>query len=363
MRKICLLKETLPNDILNGGDLRFMNMCSFLDEVFFVYKKNIGASGKPIKAECKWNCTKLKHLEEIEVHLERNGKAVWIVGDYASFQVLQKLGMKQIIYDNCDSQSLYFSRRLKMLPLSFWKKKINAFRQLLLWRYRENKIVNGCSAVVVPAEEDKKIFLRHGVGNVEVITNGTDWVETPPIKRRSDACALMFHGAFSWPVNQTTAEYLVRELYPVVRQNVRTCEVRIAGNPIPENLKDSAEDDGVYLEGFVDDIREWLSGCAVYVMPMFQGGGVKNKLLEAMAAGLPVVTNSMGAEALPLEARAGFVVADGTEAIAAAVCELLRNPAAAESLGAKAREYAVENFRWDSLESRYRKLISSVSKM
>ena len=138
-------------------------------------------------------------------------------------------------------------------------------------------------------------------------------------------------------------------------------ELRIAGNPVPKTLKSHQSDPGVSLDGFVEDIREWLGRCGVYVMPMFQGGGVKNKLLEGMAAGLPIVTNSMGAEAMPVDSRCGFIVADGLEEITAAILDLLEHPEKADALSKRARAYAEKNFCWEPLSEKYARIVAEVA--
>jgi len=359
---VYLLIKYLPIDRHSGLDMRYMNLCPFIDEVFHVDTRRESTSGEYLSAlDHEWNATRLEALEDIGRFLQERPDGVWIAGDYDSFCILKSLGVKKLVYDNCDSQSFYYARRFRVLPWRQWKKKINSVRQWLIWSFRERQIMRHCAGVVVTAEKDRQAFLRWGDGRVVVVSCGTSWIEKPPIKRRADAHAIMFHGVFSWHVNTTTAEFLVRELFPEVRRFVPDCELHIAGHPTPQSLKADAQKDGIYLEGFVEDLEEWLSGCGVYAMPMFQGGGVKNKLLESMAAGLPVVTNEMGAEAMSADARKHFVVAEGRDAMVAAVVELLRNRDKADALAANARAYAVDHFSWETEKNKYRDLVVAVA--
>jgi glycosyltransferase involved in cell wall biosynthesis len=94
---------------------------------------------------------------------------------------------------------------------------------------------------------------------------------------------------------------------------------------------------------------------------MLQGSGVKNKLIEAMAAGLTVVTNSLGAEALPEEARQGVIIADGEENIANAVIYLLNNPEESLELAKKARVMAEKYFRWEALSQQLMTKLEEIS--
>ena len=95
-------------------------------------------------------------------------------------------------------------------------------------------------------------------------------------------------------------------------------------------------------------------------MPMLQGSGVKNKLIEAMAAGLTIVTNSLGAEALTEEAKQSIVIADGEENIANAVIYLLNHPQESLELGKKARQITEKYFRWEILSQQFINKIEKV---
>lgn len=355
---VYLLKQKIPADHHSGFDIRLMHLCPFLDEVFYVDKVEKGTSGKKMDAaDCPWPATRIDGFDAIGEHVTPRLGAVWIAADYPSFLALKKEGVQRIIYDNCDSRALYFFRRMRVLSWKRWKKKLNSFRRWVQWLWRERMILRHCTVVVVPALKDKECYLRHGQGQVEVIENGTDWVEQPPITMRGGTLTLMFHGVFSWEVNVTTAEFLLGQLYPALKKKMPDCKIRIAGHPVPQVLKRFEGMEGVFLEGFVDDLHEWLSECSVYVMPMFQGGGVKCKLYETMSAGLPIVTNSMGAEAMPPEARKCFVVADGCDAMVEEITGLLTDQMRASALAASAREYAVKNFAWEQQAQKYRAVV------
>lgn len=357
-----LLKKNLPNDPQNGADLRFINLCGFVNHVFYIFRKSRGESGKKLERCSLWESTQLQVLSEVAEYCA-NKNITWIAGDYESFLTLKALEVQSLVYDGSDSKSLYYRRRFSLLPWALLRKKVNAARLYMLMSWRERSISRYCAGVVVPAQEDACAFLRWGNSNVAVITNGTRWIEQSAIEIRRDSRTLLFHGAFSWPVNVSAAVYLVVELFPVVQERIKGVELRIAGNPVPDCLNNANQTQGITVEGYVEDLRQWLSQCGVYVMPMFQGGGVKNKLLEAMAAGLPIVTNSMGAEAMDDAARECFIVADGTEAIANAVVDLINNPARARVLGQRARQYAVDHFKWADLALRYRNFILQIAEM
>jgi glycosyltransferase involved in cell wall biosynthesis len=132
-----------------------------------------------------------------------------------------------------------------------------------------------------------------------------------------------FVGGLTAPFNVDAAGFFAKEIWPLVHRRVPDAEFAIVGaNPPPEILGLSAID-GVRVEGYVADLREYLREAAVAVSPCRIGTGIKVKVAEAMAAALPVVGTTIG-----LSGYAGadcLVRADGPAAFAEAVVELLQN--------------------------------------
>jgi glycosyltransferase involved in cell wall biosynthesis len=115
---------------------------------------------------------------------------------------------------------------------------------------------------------------------------------------------------------------------------------------VPAALQARNGIDSVEVCGFVDDIQAWLASLTLYVMPMYLGAGIKNKLIEAMAAGIPVLTNARGAEALPEEGRKAIAIASDDADIARATCALLAQPEELARMRRAGRAYALRHFDW-----------------
>jgi glycosyltransferase involved in cell wall biosynthesis len=197
-------------------------------------------------------------------------------------------------------------------------------------------------AVVVVSRADASYLERHvpGVRTV-VIPNGV--VAGPAPRRRPQPGLIGLHGNFGTYANIEAARRLVDDILPEVRRWVPGAHGRIIGrNPPPELVARSG--DGVVVTGEVDDIRAELDQLDVYVAPMLRGTGIKNKVLEAMAAGLPVVTTSAVADAVP--GQSALVVADSPDAMVAEVARLLNDRDANERQGVLAREAALTELDW-----------------
>src|SRR5207237_2965803 len=103
------------------------------------------------------------------------------------------------------------------------------------------------------------------------------------------------------------------------------------------------------VTGAVADVRSWLSRASVYACPMRSGTGIKNKLLEALANGLPAVATTLAAQGLAVRSGRELVVEDQAERFAAAVVKLLRDRSAAERMGTEGAEYVSRHHAWGAV--------------
>ena len=125
------------------------------------------------------------------------------------------------------------------------------------------------------------------------------------------------------------------------RRAAPACRLLLVGSEPPPAHALPHTDATVELVGFVDDVREPLSRYAIFLCPILSGSGVRVKLLEAFAAGIPVVSTRLGAEGLADRDGHICALADSPEDFAAAVLRLLRDPEAAAAMAARAREFVV----------------------
>lgn len=189
---------------------------------------------------------------------------------------------------------------------------------------------------------------------VEVIPNGVDADYFRPQPTVSaDPNTLVFVGAMSFPPNVAAMRHFCREVLPLVRRERPSVRLTIVGRDPGPAVWQLAELDGVSVTGEVDDVRPHLVRAAAVVVPMVSGSGIKNKVLEAMAAGRPVVGTSMAVEGLPVVSGREAVVADGPERLAASITSLLASPAQQDAIGRAARAFVEERYTWDACAGAY----------
>jgi O-antigen biosynthesis protein len=160
-----------------------------------------------------------------------------------------------------------------------------------------------------------------------------------------DPATLLFLGNFRHTPNLEGVQWLVREVFPLVRQARPDAKLLIVGaEPPPAHSFPSSE--GLEVMGFVPDLGEVVSRASVFVCPIRSGSGVRVKLLEAFAAGIPSVSTHLGAEGLAQEDGSVCLLADDPALFAAAILRLLSDRAFATAMATRARAEVVEN--WDA---------------
>ncbi len=166
---------------------------------------------------------------------------------------------------------------------------------------------------------------------------------------------LLFMGSFRHVPNQLALGWFIRKVLPLVLQRRPAARLVVVGSEAPprHGLPPS---EAIELRGFVEDIREPLSRYAVFVCPVLSGSGVRVKLLEAFAAGIPVVSTRLGAEGLAREDGEFCALADDPSQFAGKILDILDNPAAAAEMALRARKEVESN--WDSAMVT-RKLVAS----
>ncbi|MBI4459159.1 MAG: glycosyltransferase [Acidobacteria bacterium] len=139
---------------------------------------------------------------------------------------------------------------------------------------------------------------------------------------------LLFVGFLPHTPNAEALAYFIREELPLIRREEPQARLVVVGEGASNALRGLMHDQGVDYRGYVEDLRMLYHDSRVYVAPINSGGGIRTKILEAMAAGIPVVSNSFAPLGLGLLPDCHLIVRDRPEPSAAAVVHLLRNDAA-----------------------------------
>jgi glycosyltransferase involved in cell wall biosynthesis len=140
--------------------------------------------------------------------------------------------------------------------------------------------------------------------------------------------------------------WFVKEVGPLIRAEVPDFHFFVVGQRPHRRLEPLRGDQSVTVTGWVEDVRPYIAGAAVYVAPLRMGGGTRLKLLEAMAMSKPVVATPLGAEGYPVADGRELVLADTPTEFARAVIALLHSPARRTELGQNARAFVERRYDW-----------------
>jgi glycosyltransferase involved in cell wall biosynthesis len=229
-------------------------------------------------------------------------------------------------------------------------KKWYAMAESNLMRVAERNLFRQIAGAMVCSNLDRKI-LQELLPElpVSVIPNvvDTDSIkpQIAPLGSTRVSPILLFLGVMDWYPNRDAVEYFVHHIFPKVRAECPETRFVVAGrNPPSDFVALFSLESKIEFTGTVPDMRPYLSSASVVVVPLRLGGGTRIKILEACAAGRPVVSTSIGAEGLDLEPGKEILVEDNPEEFARSVVTLLRDPARCDALANAGRTAIVERY-------------------
>lgn len=228
------------------------------------------------------------------------------------------------------------------------------------WRRYETAVFRQVDAVVSFSDPDRQAILRTaGKTPVHIIRPGFALPERPLNPLGVLPHGLLFVGNFVHPPNVAAAVRLLRAIWPVVHQTRPDVTLTIVGDQPPPELRKLAGEN-VIVTGRVPDTTPYLDRTAVFTAPIYSGGGVRIKVLEALAAGKAVVATPLAAEGLDLAHGEQICLAGNDAETAVYIIDLLNNPQKREALATRARTWACAHLGWAESISRYEALYAQL---
>ncbi len=355
--------EKFCTDIIT---LEFTPTKSYIKRAFNTFFSNI-----PFNIE-QFFCAKMKE-KFVEIVEKQNFDILFF--DFFTTAIYVKFITKPItkIFHYHDSMSINFYRNYlvskNIIEKIYWYKQ---YKKVLNFEKNLHFLFD---KITVVAKKDKNWILektRVSKDKIEVIPNGIDlgyfkfYSEDEKQKIREKlkirTPSLIFRGIMSFKPNIDSCLWFIKNVFPLLKQKIENIKLYIVGpNPSREILKYVS--DNVIVTGYVEDLREYMVACDINICPMISGSGIKNKILEALALGVPTVATPIATEGIPeLEDNKNILVASTPQQFVEKILLLLENKNLYNIIVQNGRKLIAENYTWEKQTKKFINIFEELNK-
>jgi glycosyltransferase involved in cell wall biosynthesis len=280
---------------------------------------------------------------------------IWL---YPYLKVVQRHKC-HIIFDNLNIEASLWQQTHE--KVQGFKAKLKAKVQLDHIKSMEKDFATQANQVWVCSQDDASLLQQfYGqVAPTHVIFNGIniknyDCVRfgecTPPVELPDKKRSILFMGQLSYSPNTVAAELLINQIYPRLKQIHPDSHLLLVGRkPTQFMLEAAKREPGIIVTGSVPEVHPYLAAASIMVVPLLQGGGTRLKIVEAFAAGCPVISTAKGAEGIKAVDGEHLLIRNEVEEIVEGICQLWSNPSFADTLAHSAYELVQAEYSWEAV--------------
>jgi glycosyltransferase involved in cell wall biosynthesis/GT2 family glycosyltransferase len=264
--------------------------------------------------------------------------------------VLPRFGRAKRVITEIDVY--HVSYRRAVARADDWPRKLlSVYEWLRMFRY-EVENADRADLLLAVSDSDARVCAELTATAVRTVPNGVDVSRVRFAPRPEKPREVLFIGNFRHPPNVEGVGWFATHVWPCVRDENWGARLVIAGASPPPEVEALAHDPTVRVTGFVEDLVPLYQQAACFVTPILRGSGTRLKILEAMAAGAPVLSTTLGVEGIAGRDGAHFLLADRPEEMARACLRLLGESDLRDSLAANARALVEWEYDWDRIADR-----------
>jgi len=330
LREICCRVSAIPIKRSRMNDVRFL-IGSLVTGDSFILRRDDSPTMRAMVRQ-------LLHEEHIDVlHVDQLTMMRFVPPDWQGTVVLDEHNAVWQVFERL--------RKGTRNPISRWL----LGREAHLIRRLEGAACHRAQMVLAVSEQDRQALREVGGESalIEIVPITVDAEHFQPIweARNPQPTRLLTIGTMFWLPNSEGVIWWLREGYEHLRRICPNVTYDVVGARPPRTLQMLAERHaGVHLRGYVADVRPFWTSAGALAVPLLSGGGVRVKILEAMAMGVPVISTTIGCEGLAVRDGEHLLVADHPETFARACATVLRDKELALHLARNARQLILERY-------------------
>lgn len=324
------------------------NLSPYCEEIHFVRLSRLGIfwnlilsvfNDKPFQVNYFYQKSAQKKVDRIiEKHLPKHLYVQLI----RTAEYVKKYHVISSTFDYMDAFSMGAQRRIdKAIP---GIKAIFTLEAKRLKRY-ENYVFNQFTHKTIISETDRDLIEHPDKTEIVIVPNGVDFSNFKPDANVDKQYDIVFTGNMNYPPNIKAAQYLSGKVVPLIKVNYPNIKVALAGANPHSSVKRLASSN-IVVTGWMDEITEAYNQSKIFIAPMQIGTGMQNKILEAMAMGVPCITTSLAANAIGGTHENNMIVANTPEEFAKWTSMLLEDVELYQRIALNAKEFVHNNYDW-----------------
>ena len=359
--QVLIVDALTPQPDRDSGSLRLVNLMRLLiaegaHVVFLPANRSADGAYTATLQQLGVECWHAPHMAGIPAWLREHGPrfdAVMVSRHYVAAEFLPLLSRHapraKLLFDTVD---LHYLRERRAAELSG---DAVALRAATRTRERELGLIADADATLVVSAVERELLAQDAPqATVRVLSNLHELgADGPPCAQRKD---LLFVGGFRHPPNVDAVLWFAHDVFPHIRAALPDVQLHCIGGDVPAEVQALSRIDGIRIHGHVPNLQPWLDGCRISVAPLRYGAGVKGKVNQAMAHGLPVVATSPAVEGMHLVDGDDVLVADDAGAFADAVLRLHGDEALWQRIASNGRDNVARHFSLDAARETVREL-------
>ncbi|MDW3649755.1 MAG: glycosyltransferase [Bacteroidia bacterium] len=221
----------------------------------------------------------------------------------------------------------------------------------------EEKVFTDFNSHSIISEQDREALNTPYKDQIQLIPNGVDTEFFQPKKEEAEY-DLVFVGNLGYSPNILAAKYLATQLLPRIRKDLPETRLLLAGARPVKQILELEKEAGVSIGGWYEDIRDAYASGKIFVAPLFSGSGQQNKILEAMAMGIPCVSTSIVNKSIGAKSPRDILLGDDLESLAEHCIFLLKNPDHILIQASHGRAFVENNYAWSRSHKQLDELFS-----